>query len=419
MGIKTASRQRVSITSAVAGSSYGTTIPITTVVSSTATNPSILALYSSTDSNYTSTSTAGVSTLGGFIKLIGNNFVSGCTLYVNGSAAISTTFVSSTEVRAQVNATSAGIYSVMFFNNTTQGAIYGTGLTYVYYAPPTTSTVQYLVVAGGGGASGMEGGGGGAGGLLSSSTFAITSGTRYIVTVGAGGAGLAYNATPAATNQGNNSVFASATAIGGGYGVWSGQTAGTGGSGGGGCDGGSGGAGTAGQGNAGGGSTSGSLAGAASGGGGGGAGAAGQAGTASTGGSGGTGTFTTIISTTTALSLGIGHHITATNSLYFAGGGGGGKVANAGVGGWGGGADANITGAIGNSARAYTGGGGGAVGFGSATTNPGGNGGSGVVIISYPSTYNTASATTGSGITLLNAGGYITYVFLSSGSITF
>jgi hypothetical protein len=42
-----------------------------------------------------------------------------------------------------------------------------------------------------------------------------------------------------------------------------------------------------------------------------------------------------------------------------------------------------------------------------------------VVILRYPNTYATASATTGSGVTVLNTSGYITYIFTSSGSITF
>jgi hypothetical protein len=45
-------------------------------------------------------------------------------------------------------------------------------------------------------------------------------------------------------------------------------------------------------------------------------------------------------------------------------------------------------------------------------------GGYGVVIIRYSSTYTIASGTTGSP-TLDTSGGYNTYIFKSSGSITF
>jgi len=69
----------------------------------------------------------------------------------------------------------------------------------------TPLTVSYLVV--GGGASGGRdnsssglGGGGGAGGFLTSSGFAVTPGTAYAITVGAGGAAIG----AAATGVGNN-----------------------------------------------------------------------------------------------------------------------------------------------------------------------------------------------------------------------
>jgi hypothetical protein len=59
------------------------------------------------------------------------------------------------------------------------------------------------------------------------------------------------------------------------------------------------------------------------------------------------------------------------------------------------------------------GGGGGAAYYGTA-----GSGGSGVVIIRYADVYPAASSTTGSP-TITVAGGYRTYKFTSSGSITF
>jgi hypothetical protein len=48
----------------------------------------------------------------------------------------------------------------------------------------------------------------------------------------------------------------------------------------------------------------------------------------------------------------------------------------------------------------------------------GGTGGSGIVIISYPNTYNDAASTTGSP-TFSNSGGNKIYKFTGSGSITF
>ena len=113
-----------------------------------------------------------------------------------------------------------------------------------------------------------------------------------------------------------------------------------------------------------------------SGGGGGGAGSTGTAAVSSTvAGSGGTGTFTTMLSTTTAIICKVGQYVTATNAIYFAGGGAGGPWSgSSSIAGLGGGGLQKASGTI------NTGGGGG--GAGSAGTV--GSGGSGVVIIRYP-----------------------------------
>ena len=228
-------------------------------------------------------------------------------------------------------------------------------------APTGVTSVEVLVVAGGGGTpagGGGASGGGGAGGLIYNSTFTVTPGSSYTVTVGAGGTAA----------NGSNSVFGSLTAIGGGAGGGgAGAVGGTGGSGGGG--GGNivyaGGAGTAGQGHAGG----------ASGvvdnpysaaGGGGGAGGPGSASIAGGGGGGGPGLYFNISGTTTA----------------YAGGGGGakdqssGEAGGGGVGGGGRGHKRAVTGKA--NGTASTGGGAG------GDSNEGtGTGGSGVVVIRY------------------------------------
>lgn len=106
-------------------------------------------------------------------------------------------------------------------------------------------------------------------------------------------------------------------------------------------------------------------------------------------------------------------------ATYYGGGGGGGKstAGNAGAGGaGGGGAGIGGTGAVNaSSGTANTGGGGGGS---QSTTATGGSGGSGVVIMRYPDTFPAASATTGSP-TITVSGGWRTYVFTSSGTITF
>ena len=113
-----------------------------------------------------------------------------------------------------------------------------------------------------------------------------------------------------------------------------------------------------------------------SGGGGGGAGSTGTAAVSSAvAGAGGTGTFTTMLSTTTAIIFKVGQYVTATNAIYFAGGGAGGPFSgSSSIAGLGGGGLQKASGTI------NTGGGGG--GAGSAGTV--GSGGSGIVIIRYP-----------------------------------
>jgi len=280
----------------------------------------------------------------------------------------------------------------------------------------TTPTVDFLVVAGGGGGGSGWSGGGGAGGFRTSagisggggsaeSALAVTGGTPYTITIGAGGTGSAGNSSG---GTGNPSSLSSITSAGGGSGGGGNGAGGNGGSGGGSGCGGVGGAvtlggtGTAGQGYAGGNSVS--TANYCPGGGGG-AGAVGQAGTTSVTGNGGIGVQSSISGTAT----------------YYAGGGGGGGISlgnptpgTGGNGGGGNGANSTTTGFDGS---ANTGGGGGGSGY-SGGWVAGGTGGSGVVFIRYADTFNAATSTTGSP-TITVAGGYRVYKFTSSGSITF
>lgn len=266
---------------------------------------------------------------------------------------------------------------------------------------------DYLVVAGGGGGGGgFAAGGGGAGGYLTGTSFAITPGTLYNVTVGSGGA---------SSTNGNNSVFSSITSIGGGFGGGSfNNNAASGGSGGGTASlnfASNGGAGTSGQGFRGGNSPSPAYNSPYGGTGGGGAGAAGADQASSTG-------------NTTAGGIGVQSAITGTNT-YYAGGGGGGAGAggvgaggNGGNGGGGKGGSGNSAGSAPQDApvagTANTGGGGG--GTGNYQAAPAG--GSGIVVLRYANTLPDPISTTGSP-TITNTGGYKIYRFNSSGSITF
>jgi len=260
----------------------------------------------------------------------------------------------------------------------------------------TAFAIDYLVVAGGASGGSPYGGGGGAGGLRSTVTttggggtletaLAVSLSTNYTVTVGAGGA-LVSDGTG---NNGSNSIFSTITSVGGGAGAgrYSGNGV-LGGSGGGAGDNypsqtNVGGAGTANQGFAGG---SGAFI-PYLGGGGGGAGAVGVNNNAyssanNAGGAGGAG------------GAGVAVLITGSSVTYAGGGGSGntssysGGAGGAGGGGTGGGGSNN---GVAGTANRGGGGGGGSDG----PTNSGA-GGSGVVILRYPS---TRTITLGAGLT--------------------
>ena len=242
---------------------------------------------------------------------------------------------------------------------------------------PTTSTptIEVLVVAGGGGGGYYNGSGGGAGGLLYASSLAVTAGVSTTVTIGAGGAGPPDTSGSSGSN-GSNSVFRSGTATGGGGGGGGGalNAAGaTGGSGGGGQNGNGGASNQAnpsdsmtGYGFAGGGGSN-------NGAGGGGAGGLGNGGATRTG--------------------GLGRAYTFDVAATYAGGG------------------------IGTSGTHTPGSSGGSGHFGGGGEGDGGYGGPGICIIKYPDTYKLATTT--GGPSCIVTGGYITYYFVASGTITF
>ena len=248
-----------------------------------------------------------------------------------------------------------------------------------------SGNVDALVVGGGGGGGSDRGAGGGAGGYQYNTSHAVTA-QSYSVTVGAGGAGGAGGGANSGT-KGNDSIFDSITAEGGGYGAagsGSPLNGGNGGSGGGGGGSGSGSGGTGGtasQGNDGGSGEGPSSA--YGSGGGGGSSSTGGNGTTTTGGNGGAGTSNSI----------------SASATYYSGGGGGSidTGSGAGTGGNGGGGNAGSSaGQTGTAGTTSTGGGGG--GGSNGPQAAGGNGGSGIVIIRYL-TPAIVPAITGSGTT--------------------
>ena len=296
--------------------------------------------------------------------------------------------------------------------------------------PTSVTSISVLLVAGGGGGGYDVSGGGGAGGLLYYGTetpktpnggaISVTPGNVHTIFVGGGGAGATNLLVPSnneTTGRGNNGGdtylrLASGTqytAIGGGGGNSRNRTiaAELGGSGGGGGYGNnatprpSGGAGTGSgvtlQGYAGGKIVTGSVNGGAGGGGAGSVGTDWTDGGADASGKGG---------------AGLAYSITGTSTFYGGGGGGGAWNAKGGSGGAGGGGDGgsqnasvcrsnctnDTTARTGNSGTANTGGGGGGSGYATGST-PAGNGGSGILVISYVTpipTYSSISTNTGS-----------------------
>jgi hypothetical protein len=256
------------------------------------------------------------------------------------------------------------------------------------FTPVAQGFVEVLVVAGGGSGGSRHAGGGGAGGLIYNSSFLVSA--PVTVTVGDGGASISGAVQGI---NGNNSVFSTLVAIGGGGGGRDiTQPAGNGGSGGGQFGTSPTGQGTTGQGNNGGlGSQPLILYGSNygyggestyGGGGGGGAGAVGTNSTSSTGPG----------ITAGAGGIGLQYSISGTPT-YYAGGGGGGTTTSSGFGGSTGGAGGQGGGGAGGgyvngltngqAGTDGTGGGGGGGGFTSGTNFASGKGGSGIVIVRY------------------------------------
>lgn len=257
--------------------------------------------------------TAGLSTLSTAITSVSfglgaGNFVSGSTFSLYGIAALGTTPVIAPKASGGNVIATDGTYWYHAFRTS------GT------FIPQQGLTTDILVVAGGGSGGTSVGGGGGAGGLLGFTSQALTSGTSYTCTIGAGGAAVGSNSVG---NDGSPSQFGALTqaAGGGGGGSYSagknGRSGGSGGGAGGWDNPATGGAASpSGQGNAGG-SVSAGTYGAGGSGGGGGAGTAGQSYTGgSTGSSGGRGS-----SAYSSWAAATGTGVLYSGSYYFAAGG--------------------------------------------------------------------------------------------------
>jgi hypothetical protein len=362
-------------------------------------------------------STTGLSENVWYNLVITRSKTAGMVLYINGASVDTNSFTGNAGSLSSQD--SLGTYWNNTRNNFTgkidQVRIYDSVLsaanvTTLYNeieCPPIT--VDYLVLAGGGGGAGSasnncNAGGGGAGGLKTTTTyggsesvFLASLATTYTVEVGPGGAGTSGYDTNGvsglvskfgivgieitATGGGGGGTYRGIPqngGSGGGAGSYSNSTYQTPGA-----------ASPAGQGNIGGAGMAYNAGALTSGGGGGGAGAAGVAGSGGNAGTGGSGLEVNIIG--------------GTGNFYAGGGGGGGESSGASGGSSIGGTGASANG-NGSNGTINTGSGGG--GATSTYSGPfsGGNGGSGIVILRYPTskvsgfvvtgTLNTPTATT-------------------------
>lgn len=82
------------------------------------------------DSSYNTLDDLAVSTSGGYIKILGSGFSSGCQVTIGTTLASSVTFISSSEIRAQVPSKSSGSYPVYVTNTDGGTGVRINGLSY-------------------------------------------------------------------------------------------------------------------------------------------------------------------------------------------------------------------------------------------------------------------------------------------------
>ena len=122
----------------VDGGTPNSTFVYTDFKVTTASTPRITSI-TITDSSYINTDDIVLNTDGGYIKLTGTGFASGCQVVVNNLVATSTTFISATEVRAQLPSAVAGTYMIYLVNSDGGVGIRVNGITYGT-APNWTTT---------------------------------------------------------------------------------------------------------------------------------------------------------------------------------------------------------------------------------------------------------------------------------------
>lgn len=114
------------------GSLGGVTISNVSIMSNAFANASVLS------------GDTAVSTAGGFVKITGTGFKTAANVFL-GSTVLANTFVSATQINANIPASSAATYQFTVFNTDGSGAIYSPGLT--ISGPPSWTTTSYSVNA--------------------------------------------------------------------------------------------------------------------------------------------------------------------------------------------------------------------------------------------------------------------------------
>ena len=98
-----------------------------------------------TDSTYAANGDTGINSSGGYIKVIGTGFKSGCTVYVGTVAASVTTFVSATEIRAQMPSITSGNYVIYVINADGTSGIYADGTSVLQVTDTNFKNVSALI----------------------------------------------------------------------------------------------------------------------------------------------------------------------------------------------------------------------------------------------------------------------------------
>ena len=152
-----------------------------------------------TDSSYNNLNDTAVALTGGYIKIAGSGFESGCQVLLGTTLATSVSYISSTEVRAQLPAASTGTYIIYLVNSdggtairvnavtfsptpswTTGAELSGASDTAISIQLAATDATSYSVAAGSSLPSGITLS---SGGLLSGTITGLSADTAYNFTI--------------------------------------------------------------------------------------------------------------------------------------------------------------------------------------------------------------------------------------------